>query len=87
MESGSRILGQTCGKMGGFSVLACMEEEDLQAISKLLQPINDKIDILNQKVTGLEVHLENMTDKNIRTAAESHLERKIKERLDQTATA
>ena len=42
---------------------------------------NEKLDLIlselkevKQKVTGIEVHLENVTDKNIQTVAEGHLD-------------
>ena len=36
--------------------------------------INNNIDILNKKVTSIEIHFENVTDKNIQTIAEGHLD-------------
>ena len=36
--------------------------------------INNNIDILNKKVTSIEIHFENVTDKNIETIAEGHLD-------------
>ena len=35
---------------------------------------SEKLDLLLQKVTNIELHLENVTDKNIQTVAEGHLD-------------
>lgn len=72
-----------------------LTNEDLQAIAKLLQPIQSDIsemkgdiaglkddvaglksDIvrLENNITGLKLHIENSTDKNIQLLAENHVE-------------
>lgn len=35
---------------------------------------SEKLDLLLKKVNSIELHLENVTDKNIRTVAEGHLD-------------
>lgn len=35
---------------------------------------SEKLDLLLNKVNGIELHLENVTDKNIRTIAEGHID-------------
>lgn len=35
---------------------------------------SEKLDLLLSKVNGIELHLENVTDKNIRTIAEGHID-------------
>lgn len=44
---------------------------------------SEKLDLLLKKVTNVELHLENVTDKNIQTIAEGHLDlsRKLDEAL------
>lgn len=44
---------------------------------------SEKLDLLLRKVTDIELHLENVTDKNIQTVAEGHLDlsRKLDEAL------
>ena len=44
---------------------------------------SEKLDLLLKKVTNIELHLENVTDKNIQTVAEGHLDlsRKLDEAL------
>jgi N-glycosylase/DNA lyase len=44
---------------------------------------SEKLDLLLKKVTNIELHLENVTDKNIQTIAEGHLDlsRKLDEAL------
>ena len=65
-----------------------LDKNDLQAISNLLQPIREDMDTLKSTVSELEssvtglqstvtwiqLHLENVTDKNIRIIAENHLD-------------
>ncbi len=65
-----------------------LTKEDLQAISELLQPIRDDIAEMKQKiaeieeelqaltlrVTSMELHIENCTDKNIQLIAENFIE-------------
>lgn len=44
---------------------------------------SEKLDLILQKINGIEVHLENVTDKNIKIIAEGHtdLSRKLDEAL------
>lgn len=58
-----------------------LSNEDLQAIAALIQPIKEdiqgmKADIqdLQRKVTGISLHLENHTDRNIQLLAENFIE-------------
>lgn len=48
-----------------------MTDKDLQQISELL---DTKLQPLNDKINKIELHLENVTDKNIKTIAEGHLD-------------
>lgn len=64
-----------------------LDKNDLQAINNLLQPLRDNLDYmktemgsmkadindLKRTVSGIQLHLENTTDKNIRIIAENHL--------------
>ena len=64
-----------------------LDKNDLQAINNLLQPLRDNLDHmktemgsmkadindLKRTVSGIQLHLENTTDKNIRIIAENHL--------------
>ena len=64
-----------------------LDKNDLQAINNLLQPLRDNLDSmktemgsmkadindLKRTVSGIQLHLENTTDKNIRIIAENHL--------------
>ena len=60
-----------------------MTDNDLAAISQLLQPLKDNIQVLTQKVTSIELTLENETNRNIKIIAEGHLDlsRKLDEAL------
>ncbi len=70
-----------------------LTNEDLQALSQLLdqklktelQPMKEDIHILKEdvsflknKTTSLEIHLDNVTDRNIQSLAEGHLNLYIK---------
>ena len=70
-----------------------LTNEDLQALSQLLdqklktelQPMKENIHILKEdvsflknKTTSLEIHLDNVTDRNIQSLAEGHLNLYIK---------
>lgn len=48
-----------------------MTKEDLHQISELL---DTKLQPINDKLNKIELHLENVTDQNIRTVAEGHLD-------------
>lgn len=57
-----------------------LTNDDLRAISDLIQPIRDdlqgvKDDLqgVKRKLTDVELHLENVTDKNIQLLAENHI--------------
>ena len=47
-----------------------MDNEKLDLIVSKL----DKLDYIEQKVNAIELHIENVTDKNIQTIAEGHLD-------------
>lgn len=51
--------------------------------SVVIMTDSEKLDLLLKKVTNIELHLENVTDKNIQTVAEGHLDlsRKLDEAL------
>ncbi len=51
-----------------------LTNEDLKAISDLIQPIRDDLQEVKRKLTGAELHLENVTDKNIQLIAENFIE-------------
>ncbi len=51
-----------------------LTNEDLKAISDLIQPIRDDLQEVKHKLTGAELHLENVTDKNIQLIAENFIE-------------
>lgn len=55
----------------------------IQGMKDVVQGMKTELNCLNQRVTGIELHLENVTDKNIRTIAEGHLDlsRKLDEAL------
>lgn len=56
---------------------------DMQDMKSEQQSMRSDMQKLDQKVTGIEVHLENVTDRNIRLVAEGHLDlsRKLEEAL------
>lgn len=55
-----------------------LTNEDLLSVSQLLdsklKPISDKIDSIEQRMTSLELTLENETNRNIKLIAEGHLD-------------
>jgi len=51
-----------------------LTNEDLKAISDLIQPIKDGLQDVKHKLTAVELHLENGTDKNIQLIAENFIE-------------
>lgn len=51
-----------------------LTKEDIQAISDLIQPIKDDLQEVKRKLTGVQLHLENGTDKNIQLIAENFIE-------------
>lgn len=51
-----------------------LTSEDLQAIAKLLQPIQNDIARLENSIMSVKLHIENSTDKNIQLLAENHVE-------------
>ena len=56
-------------------------KNNMQSMESEQQSMKSEMQKLNQKVTGIEVHLENVTDRNIRLIAEGHLDlsRKLEE--------
>lgn len=56
---------------------------DMQSLKSDVQSLKNGLQKLERKVTGIEVHLENVTDRNIRLIAEGHLDlsRKLDEAL------
>ncbi len=61
-----------------------LTNEDLKAISDLIQPIRDDLQEVKRKLTGAELHLENVTDKNIQLIAENFIE--LTKKLNQAIT-
>ena len=55
-----------------------LEQKDLEILQsmmkKVVQPVNERLDKLENSVTDLKLHLENSTDKNIELLAENHVE-------------
>ena len=55
-----------------------LEQKDLEILQsmmkKVIQPVNERLDKLENSVTDLKLHLENSTDKNIQLLAENHVE-------------
>ena len=51
-----------------------LDKNDLEAINNLLKPMREDINTLKSSITGIQLHLENVTDKNIRIIAENHLD-------------
>jgi len=51
-----------------------LTNEDLLAISDLIQPIKDDLQEVKHKLTSIQIHLENGTDKNIQLIAENFIE-------------
>ncbi len=51
-----------------------LTNEDLKAIADLVQPIKVDLQDVKRKLTGVELHLENGTDKNIQLIAENFIE-------------
>ncbi|MDD6208441.1 MAG: DUF5320 domain-containing protein [Clostridiales bacterium] len=47
---------------------------DLQAVKDDVQAVKDDVRIVKNRVSGLELHIENVTDMNIKTVAEGHLD-------------
>ena len=61
-----------------------LDQKDLEAIGKLLQQSEQKMSQkIDDSITDVKLHLENVTDKNIRIVAEGHLDlnRKLDEAL------
>ncbi len=48
--------------------------EDLKAIAGLLQPLKDGLESIRRRLSDVERHLENVTDKNIQLLAENFIE-------------
>lgn len=48
--------------------------EKLDRIEKELQEVKTDVKSVKNEVTSLELHIENVTDKNIQTVAEGHLD-------------
>lgn len=48
-------------------------EERLDQMERHLKEHDDQLDVINQKLTGLALHVENETDRNIQLLAENHL--------------
>ena len=57
------------------------DTEMLKAMAEMLDPINQRLDSIENNVTDIRLHLENVTDKNISILAEndSNLVRKLDE--------
>lgn len=51
-----------------------LTKEDIQAISEIIQPIKDDIQEVKRRTSNIELHLENVTDKNIQLIAENFIE-------------
>ena len=49
-------------------------EDKVQVIEDKVQVMNEEVQALNKKVRGLELTLENETNRNIRVVAEGHLD-------------
>lgn len=49
-------------------------KENVQELNEDVQELNEDVQVLNGKVRGLELTLENETNKNIRVVAEGHLD-------------
>ena len=61
-----------------------LDQKDLEAIGKLLQQSEKKMSQkIDDSITDVKLHLENVTDKNIKIVAEGHLDlnRKLDEAL------
>ena len=60
-----------------------LDQKDLEAIRLLLQPTNNRLESVENSITDVKLHLENVTDKNIKIVAEGHLDlnRKLDEAL------
>lgn len=58
-------------------------KEDVQGLKEDVQVLNGKVQVLEEDVRGLQLTLENETNRNIRIIAEGHLElnRKLDEAL------
>lgn len=48
--------------------------EDLKAIAGLLQPLKDDLESIRRRLSDVELHFENVTDKNIQLLAENFIE-------------
>lgn len=55
-----------------------LTKEDLQAIAGLLEPLQEEIRDMKERITKVELHYENCTDKNIQLLAENFVELKKK---------
>lgn len=55
-----------------------LEQNDLEMLQSIMkeviQPMNERLDKLENSVTDLRLHLEHSTDKNIQLLAENHVE-------------
>ena len=64
-----------------------LEPKDLElitsSIQKIVTPMQEQLNRVEDNVTGIKLHLENVTDKNIQIIAENHvdLSRKLDEAL------
>ena len=56
-------------------------KSDMQSMKSDMQSLKSDMQKLERKVAGIEVHLENVTDRNIRLIAEGHLD--LRRKLDE----
>lgn len=80
------ILAELQGVKGDVSVLkedVSGLKGDVSVLKEDVSKLKDDVQRLDRKVSGIEIHLENVTDRNIRLVAESHLDlsRKLDEAL------
>ena len=80
------ILAELQGVKGDVSVLkgdVSVLKEDVSVLKEDVSGLKDDVQRLDRKVNGIEIHLENVIDRNIRLVAEGHLDlsRKLDEAL------
>jgi len=73
------VKGDVSVLKGDVSVL----KEDVSVLKEDVSGLKDDVQRLDRKVSGIEIHLENVIDRNIRLVAEGHLDlsRKLDEAL------
>ena len=63
------VKDEVAGLKGEVSAL----KEDVSALKEDVSSMKDRLDVLEEDVHGIKLHLENVTDKNIQLLAENYV--------------